>query len=297
MKFLFEAIGTAWKISFEDTLSEGKQQMVRKAIQERILAFDKTYSRFRSDSLVSTMAKEKGRYRLPVDAEPLLKLYRELYILTDGKFTPLIGQVLVDAGYDEKYSLQPRTLRSPLPWDAVLDYKKPYLTLNAPALLDFGAGGKGYLVDIVGKVLENEGITSFTINAGGDILQHDTKDALLKVGLEDPGDVGKVVGVASVCNQSICASAGNRRKWSTYHHIIDPVTLTSPSAILSAWVIADTGLLADALATCLFFVSPTTLLRRFSFEYVILYEDYSFVQSKGFRGELFVERERFGKVL
>ena len=105
MQYIFEAIGTQWQIDFDLTLSEVRSAQLLAKIKDRIEVFDKNYSRFRSDSIVTKMSQKAGQYSLPDDAEPLFSLYKKLYDSTNGLFTPLIGQLLVESGYDEKYSL------------------------------------------------------------------------------------------------------------------------------------------------------------------------------------------------
>lgn len=64
-KLTFEAIGTKWVIAFHGT---GKQEeAVNSLIQERIKEFDKIYSRFRSDSLISKISKKEGEYIFPTE--------------------------------------------------------------------------------------------------------------------------------------------------------------------------------------------------------------------------------------
>ncbi len=306
LSWVFDAIGTKWQIDINSSLPVNKRIFLEKLIRKRIDEFDKTYSRFRSDSLIRKLAVKKGKYLLPPDGDALFKFYDQLYKLTGGLFTPLIGQVLVDAGYDETYSLKPKKLHHPLSWDEVLNYyppdnsrhpASPYVIIKKPSILDFGAAGKGYLIDIVSEILEEKGVASYCIDAGGDIRYRNDKKRTLRVGLENPDNFQQVIGVAEITNESICGSAGNRRKWGKYHHIIDPFTLSSPQTILATWVIAPTTMpgtsryptmLADGLATCLFFVSPEILLNKFSFEYIIMYSDYSIMKSVGFNGELFV---------
>ena len=111
---------------------------------------------------------------------------------------------------------------------------------------------------------------------------------MIRIGLEDPEDTKKVIGVGILGNGSICGSAGNRRKWGDFTHIINPRTLTSPTEIIAVWVMADTALLADAIATCLFFVPARVLVDAYKFEYVIVYSDRSFEKSANFQGEIFV---------
>jgi thiamine biosynthesis lipoprotein len=218
----------------------------------------------------------------------MLSLYRDLYLRTDGLVTPLVGNLISDAGYDAQYSLkQKKKLEIPPAWDEAMDYQHPTLLIKKPVLLDFGAAGKGYLVDLVGKVLEENNINEYCIDAGGDILFKGGKP--IRIGLEDPENTEKVIGVGILENGSICGSAGNRRKWGNFTHIINPKTLTSPTEIIAVWVMAETALLADALATCLFFVKAHTLADAYKFEYIIIYSDRSLEKSPNFQGEVFTK--------
>ncbi len=286
-RFNFEAIGTTWDIEIPLMQESEVSSHILKGIMERIDFFDKTYSRFRGDSLVSEIGRRSGQYVLPNDAEKILNLYRDVCILTQGKVTPLIGQVLVDAGYDAEYSLVPRVLTIPPKWEEVLLYQFPLLDVAVPTLLDVGAAGKGYLIDIVGELLEEEGIRTYFIDAGGDMRHRSQRNEIVRIGLEHPDDTSKVIGVVEFCNKSICGSSGNRRKWSQFHHIIDPHLLKSPQEVLATWVIADDTLHADMLATSLFFVPPELLLGKYDFQYVVLMKDYSVLRSAEMKVDFF----------
>ncbi len=284
----FDAIGTHWTIDIPHQKSDVPDPRLQIPIMERIRVFDEMYSRFRDDSLVTRISREAGEYILPDDSEKLFALYRKLYDLTSGQVTPLVGDMLVDAGYDAAYSLtQKKPLEKPLAWDEAMDFDFPRLTMHQPALLDFGAAGKGYLVDLVGEVLEEQGIDSYIIDAGGDMLHRSPENEALRVGLEHPGNAAKAIGVANIVNQSICGSAINRRSWNDFNHVMNPRTLSSVKDIVATWVVADSTLVADGLATALFFVSPNILLSEYTFEYVIVHADYSYEKSPGFPGEMF----------
>lgn len=285
--FTFETIGTHWQIDIpDDTTSEHRAKILDEVIAV-IEDFDSVYSRFREDSLITKMSLQKGTYRLPDDAKKLIKLYKELYDITDHAFTPLIGQVLVEAGYDAKYSLKPKKLHHPTDWEEIISYKHPEITMKQPALLDFGAAGKGYLIDLVSEVLQKNKLSYFCVDAGGDMYFKTNSKDKLRVGLEHPDNPTQVIGVAKIRNQSICASAGNRRKWAEFHHIIDPHSLTSTHKIKATWVIADTGLLADGIATCLFFIPAEKLLKKYHFSYALINEDNTFEVSKDFPAEVY----------
>jgi thiamine biosynthesis lipoprotein len=280
----FGAIGTHWKIVLHDKISDSAESDILKCIIERIAEYEKNYSRFLPDSLLGEMAKRAGEYALPDDAKLLFDVYEKVYRLTNGLVTPLIGGVLSDAGYDADYSLEPKVLHQPHTWESVMSYQFPKLTLHAPVLIDLGAAGKGYLVDIIAELLRNKGVKSFTINAGGDIVN---EGKLIRVALEHPNDPTSAIGVATIGNESICGSAGNRRAWKQFHHIIDPKKLESPQHILAVWVVAESGRIADILTTCLFFVEPEVMQSEFTFEYLIVYADFTLKKSTGFKSELF----------
>ncbi len=276
----FSAIGTSWQIQVLQPIDKTVWQQSIKAIHARIEQFDKTYSRFRPDSLVSAMATKAGRYVLPGDAYALLQFYEQLYTATEGKLTPLIGQVMIDAGYDATYSLTSQPLQPPPAWEEVIRYNQHSITLLRPAMLDFGAAGKGYLIDIVGALLEASGISQYLIDAGGDLLYRSTGNDPLDVGLENPLNPSEALGVVHLRPGSLCASAGSKRRWGKYHHIIDPELLASTNRVLASWVAADQAMVADGLATALFFTPPSVLQKQFSFSYAILEPTMQLIYSK-----------------
>jgi malate dehydrogenase (oxaloacetate-decarboxylating)(NADP+) len=126
------------------------------------------------------------------------------------------------------------------------------------------------------------------LEAGGDMAFRTATAATLRVGLEHPEDPTRVIGIATLKNhQSICGSAGNRRAWATFHHIINPHTLESPRNILAVWALANSTLEADALTSGLFFTTPQILATEFLYEYAIMYANHSVEYSPHFPGEFF----------
>jgi thiamine biosynthesis lipoprotein len=260
------------------------------SIHDRIEAFDQAYSRFRADSLVTRIAQSSGRHQFPADASALFTWYRMLYDVTAGAVTPLIGNALSDAGYDAQYSLVEKSMTSPKAWDDVMrfDAASNVLETSEPMLLDFGAAGKGYLIDIVAALLRNAGIDSYCIDAGGDIAYQSEANEPLRIGLENPHDTTEAIGVASILNQSICGSAGNRRRWGRFHHTLDPRTLTSPDGIAAVWVVAENTMIADGITTALNFAPSETLLRSVPFSFAILNKDGRLSASPDFPAEFFL---------
>lgn len=291
LRFEFEAIGTRWVIDIYESSSFPEEDSLLSEIKKFIDDFDYIYSRFNKRSLVTQISQKKGEYIFPKSADEVFSLSRRLYALTQGTFTPLIGNLMEDAGYGADYSLKKRELFKPPYWDDVISYNDStqVLTVKKPVLLDFGALGKGYLVDLVAGFLRKKGFKYFCIDAGGDIYFSGRKNRL-KIGLEHPGNTRQVIGVADILNQSICGSSGNRRKWEDLHHIINPKTLSAAKDVLAVWVIADSAVLADGLATCLFLAQPDIFQREFKFEYLRIFPDYSMDKSKNFPAEIYYNK-------
>ena len=282
----FDAIGTHWQIDISENVSKNKELRIKNQVIDRINLFDKTYSRFLPDSWVSSTASQKGTHTVPEDFQPLFEIYEKLNSTSNGLLTPLIGKVMEDAGYDRSYTLkQKKELVSPPSFTKTLKLEKNQLTVSENILLDFGAAGKGYLVDIIGELISNDGIKEFCIDAGGDIIVNGSEAT--RIGLEHPDDPTLAIGVAEIRDQSICGSSGNRRKWGNFHHTINPLTLKSPDEIKSVWVVADKAMVADALTTCLTLDPNPTNYIDFNFEYVMLYKDNRALKSPNFPGEIF----------
>jgi FAD:protein FMN transferase len=257
------------------------------AVEQRIAEFDRVYSRFRDDSLVARIATEPGSYHFPPDAGELFALYRELYEATDGAVTPLVGRALETLGYDRAYSLQPLGApRAVPPWDEAFGWDGSRLTVLRPVTVDVGAAGKGYLVDLVAGLLRDHGVDECVVDASGDMLHRGAGS--LRVALEHPLDSSRAIGVFELRNRALCASATNRRTWGEgLHHIIDVATGLPTRGVIATWVIADSALLADGLATALFFATEAQL-SRFDFQFVRMFSDGRVEHSAQFDGELFL---------
>ena len=266
----FAAIGTQWRIETPTPISPDLMEQVTVLVE----SFDATYSRFRADSLVTDINRRPGRFTFPDEAVELFGLYRRLYRATSGAITPLVGSTLEHLGYDADYSLIRRPGPAPtIPsWSQAVTLDGSVLTTSRPLLLDFGAAGKGFLVDLVAGLLRTSGIEQFVVDASGDLL-HRGRPAE-RVGLEDPMQPGRVIGALEVSDQALCASSTARRTWGAgLHHVIDPATREPVRGVVASWVTSDSCAVADGLATALFLVEPETLRRHFDFSYVRLHAD------------------------
>ncbi|SCD80719.1 thiamine biosynthesis lipoprotein [Streptomyces sp. BpilaLS-43] len=291
-RFDFDAIGTCWVIETDEPLC----LELRSALLDRVGRFDATYSRFRPDSLVSRIASapDGGRFGFPEDSLELFGLYDRLFAATDGAVDPLVGRELELLGYDASYSLTPapddvwakERVRERATWAGDVTRDGTTVVTRRPLVIDVGAVGKGYLVDILSEALQEAGHIRSVVDASGD-LRHRGEGAT-RVGLEHPFDPRKVIGFAELRGQALCASGVSRRAWGDgLHHVLDARTGVPVSEVTATWVVADETALADGLATALFFTEPRRLLDSFDFTYVRMRFDGRAEASPDFPGELF----------
>ncbi|GAA1697509.1 hypothetical protein GCM10009808_13710 [Microbacterium sediminicola] len=277
----FDAIGTHWSIETEHALA----QEVRDAVSETIDAFDRVWSRFRDDSVVSFLAANGGEAVLPNDADEMLSMFAEMSDATDGAVNPLIGASLEALGYDARYSLHAgEATAAPSEWRGILGWHAGALVLARPAVIDVGALGKGRLVDLVAAAVGSAG-GGLVIDAAGDIL---VKGIPQRIGLEHPYDTSRVIGVWQIDDGALCASATNRRAWGDgLHHVLDGRTGMPVRTIAATWAVAPTAMRADAASTALFFEGGPELAHRWGVQWVRMTTDGAVEWSHGFTGELF----------
>ncbi|SDL36205.1 thiamine biosynthesis lipoprotein [Arthrobacter sp. ov407] len=281
--FGFDGIGTRWEISTPSLLS-GEQ---RRGLLATVEKYDAAWSRFRPDSLIADAARTPGRVELPVEAAALGELYGTLYRLTGGAMTPLIGGSLEHLGYDANYTLRPGGAPLPAPrWEDVLDWQGTALTTTAPVVIDVGAAGKGQLADLLSAQLRDGGCAEHFIDASGDLLNPGPDPVV--VALEHPYDPTRAIGTVRLGAGALCASAANRRAWGDgFHHVLDGTTGAPVHSVVASWAMAGTAMVADALATALFFVDGPRLEQEFDFAWLKVYSDGHAEYSADFEGALF----------
>nr|WP_303788116.1 FAD:protein FMN transferase [Bifidobacterium catenulatum] len=263
-----KALGTGLLISTARPVSTGLHAKMERLID----GYEHVLSRFRADSLVTRIgnAEHGGHFDFPNWTGPLFDLYDALHDVTHGTIDPCVGEDLIRLGYDASMNFTvtqdaPKhlgALRGRSVWGHDVERHGTTLVTHDPVQLDFGACGKGYLVDLLGHMLIQEksadwddfsgpASTStqhpnqvsypnqnhfssqppqFVIDAGGDLLVH--AEQTISVALEDPEDQSRAIGVAHIANGALCASAPSRRHWNiaineytqiAIHHLLNAI--------------------------------------------------------------------------
>ena len=122
------------------------------------------------------------------------------------------------------------------------------------ASLDFGAAIKGYAAERVRDLLVENGAESALVYIGGTIA---AVGRSYEIGVTPPRDSAERYALRfTLKSGEICATSGDYERYypnnAKYHHILDRSSgYPADSGIISATVISDDGLLADALATAI----------------------------------------------
>lgn len=202
---------------------------------------------------------------------------KELHRQTDGEMNILMGAVLsIWHDYRTEGIDDPAAARVP-PMEELLEAAKHTdidlleidpvagtVRLTDPAAsIDVGALGKGYATEQAARLLEQQGITGYVLNIGGNIRTIGTKPdgTEWSTGVRDPkGADANSFAAKLMISDTSCVTSGNYERYYTvdgvrYHHIIDPDTLMPADYFASLTVITKDSALADTLSTALFCMS------------------------------------------
>lgn len=143
-----------------------------------------------------------------------------------------------------------------------LDADKRTIGLAKPGV-KIGLGGiaKGYAVDKAVAVLEKAGLTSFFVQAGGDLFARGKKPdgSEWSAGIRDPRGKGSFA-LLPLTDHAFSTAGDYERSYvidgRRYHHIIDPRTGYPAKACRSVTIWAPTALLADEIDDAVFVLGP-----------------------------------------
>jgi thiamine biosynthesis lipoprotein len=151
-----------------------------------------------------------------------------------------------------------------------VDYRRVALDFQQSAVfvadrctrLGIAGLAKGYRVDRAARVLEARGIMDYVVDGGGDMrVSSATKGGPWNIKVAHPRRPGEALGTVGLASGAIATSGDYEWFFEAdgvrYHHILDPATGRPAQKCVSATVIAESAVDADALATGLFVMGPS----------------------------------------
>jgi thiamine biosynthesis lipoprotein len=151
----------------------------------------------------------------------------------------------------------------------------------SPDVFDPSGLVKGWSVDGAASLLDAAGLSSYAINAGGDVR---VRGGPWRVGIQHPRERGAVARVVEATELAIATSG----EYARGQHVVDPHTRRPPSGLLSVTVTGPDLAAADAYATAAFAMggdrSTHWLARLRGYEAMAIRDDGTVLATPGFPG-------------
>ena len=232
-----------------------------------ILRFEAKYSRYRPESVASTINRAAGVRSVSIDEETasILEYAAVCHEQSGGRFDITSG-AWRHVWHPERTTLPSQRERDAcaarVGWEKVrLSEREVYLPLPGMEL-DFGGVVKEYAADAVAMVAGRAGIRHGLVNLGGDIRivgpQPDGRP--WRIGIVHPQRPDAAIATLSLADGAVTTSGGYERfveiEGRRYSHLIDSRTGWPVDGLLSVSVVAGQAIVAGSVATVALLQSP-----------------------------------------
>ncbi len=227
---------------------------------------DALLSSHKPDSEISRLSQAAGDFVVSPETVALIQLGNQIAMESGGAFDMTLGAVKKLWAIESE---QPRVPTQQQLNAALQGIGPDALALHdnrvskrLPTLrVDLGGIAKGYAVDRALAILRSAGITSASVNAGGDIaLLGDRQGRPWRIGIQHPRRADELLTTLELSDRAVVTSGDYERFFERegirYHHIFDPCTGQPAQRCQSVTVVAADAANADALATAAFVLGP-----------------------------------------
>jgi thiamine biosynthesis lipoprotein len=296
--------GTSYHITYQSDDSIDYQSDIDTLLRR----FDLSLSTYEPASIISRINRDEPDVKLNAYFIRCFQSAREVFIASDGAFDITVAPIVNAWGFGFTEKTDPDSLMI----DSLLQFvgmdhvriENERIIKDFPGImLDVNAIAQGYAVDVVSEFFDSVGITNWLVEIGGEVRCRgkNSRGEYWRVGIDKPIDGIQLPGiqmeaVVSLHNRSLATSGNYRRFYIKdgvkYSHTIDPSTgYPVQHSLLSATVVADECIMADAFATAFMVLgiekSREILKARKDLEAYLIYTDksgkYTFYCTRGMR--------------
>jgi FAD:protein FMN transferase len=258
-RFPFDAMASRCEIRLAAVDGYVAEELAQAAIAE-VRRIERTYSRYRADSIVSRINAAAGRDRVECDAETLqLLAYADhLYRASGGLFDITSG--VLRRAWDFRRARVPAPeelapLLALVDWSAVRREDDGIFLPRAGMEIDFGGFGKEYAADRAGALLLQGGVRHGYVNLGGDMrfMGPQPDGRAWSIGIQDPRKPDGIAASIAV-SQGALATSGDYERFfdidgKRYCHVLNPRTGMPVSHWRSVSVLAPLAVLGGSVST------------------------------------------------
>ncbi len=295
--YTFFSFDTFCTISIYEDISPDKAKGVIKEIEDRVNFYDKKLSRFDKDSELYMVNNNAGEKSIALSPE-LFDIFQksvEASIKTEGIFDITLGNISDMWDFNGTPQKPDENSLSALAGkenykNIILDKENMTVFYDGDFTVDFGGIAKGYVTDIIKKMLADSGINSAVVDFGGNVLTMGSNyGEQFKVGISG-GQDNSLVDTVSI-NEGIFSTSNSFQRFAEiegeiHSHIIDPRTaLPAKSDIQSCTVLCDNGITADVYSTTAYIYGSgySEILDKEGIDYIIVKTDGRVIKSAGLK--------------
>ncbi len=246
------------------------------------------------DETISRFNEESALYRLNTEGKTadksvlqIINGVKQVSDDVDGAFDITVGELsdLWNIGKEGEKIPTEKEIADVLKG---IDYKK-IRTENGTVYyeggeIDLGAVGKGFACDLIKAYLSSENVKGAVVSVGGSILaygDYNKKGDKWSIAIRHPRSENEFLGIISL-DEGFVSTSGDYERYfekdgKRYHHIFDARTgMPASSGLVSVTVVAESGLLSDALSTACFIVGAengTALLEKYGASAIFVDEE------------------------
>ena len=255
-------MGTTYSIKIYSKKSVNSIQL-KESVEFKLNHLNSIFSTYNDSTELSKINLSKSKkFKLSNDLNFVLNKALHYSRLSDGLYDPTVFPLVDLWGFGPKrINSKPKENRvnellNNVSYKLISLDNKELLLSNSNIHIDLSSIAKGYAVDTISKLLVNKGFSNFMVEIGGEVRcngKNNQNEWI--IGIINPKDKNNLI-KTNVSNLSI-ATSGNYNNYSIYggvrySHIINPKTgWPINNNIISASVIADNCIDADAIATLL----------------------------------------------
>jgi len=279
--------------------NEGTGREAIEAAFERVEQVEAAISTWRGDSDSARLHDEAGGTPLQVSPHLLAVLTRAVEVSreTAGAFDITVGPLIKLYRRSFRRRMLPpddqlAAARAKVGYQAIeVDAKRGTARLAKPGMrVDFGAIGKGFIVDQALAALRELGIEAALVDAGGDLyaLGSPPDREGWRIGVRDPAHPTEILDRPLLARDCAIATSGDYEQFvyidgRRYSHIVDPRTGRPVEHMSSVTAIARDATTADAYATACSVLGPKDAVafaeKRAGVEVLLMYRDGAVLRS------------------
>ena len=268
--FTGETMGTTYHIRIRGEHSTPQKKATHQKIEAVLQSIVTDLSTWQENSALTLFNRSENLefQEVPLSLWQLVGMARDLWLVSGGAYDVSAGALFQLWGFGMQRRLSPPDPKEILQalthigMDKIISHPTlPMLKKESPHLeIDLSSIAKGYAVDMVGQVLEEEGVQHYLVEIGGEVRVKGKKSAHQhwRVGIEKPLTILQAVEEIFEIEDIAMATSGNYRNYfedegERYAHIFNLKTgYPHKSKLASVTVFAPTTALADGWATALF---------------------------------------------